>query len=440
MWTNSSREDDVGHAADRLDACRAPAPTIRSGFRVAMVIQRFRPDFGGQGVQVEELCRALARRGIRPTVLAATRGRPSNRERCDGYEVRRLRADVFPGISRSSRLWNPLFGLRVFLALMRLPRMDVVHVHGLSDALYGALMYCRLRSIPLVFEMTLMGVDDPATALATSQLLARRRRAAYRACDAYVAMSAAFLPSYAAAGLPPARLSLIPQGVDLERFRPRPEDARALVRAEFQIAPSDRVVVFVGSLIERKGIDLLLAAWSKVHQQTRRAHLVLVGRNVFPPGSGDAGFLAEHMARLSAEAAATVHVAGLRDQPEAWMSAADVFAFPSRREGFGSVIIEAMACGLPCVVATLDGITDLVFASPVDAASGGGWSGDGVVVPQDDVETLSAALLRLIDDRAAAAAIGAAARARARAAFDMHRVIAPAYERLYGSLSGQASA
>lgn len=328
----------------------------------------------------------------------------------------------------------PIFGLRVALGLLRLPRVDVVHVHGLSDALYGALIYCRLRSVPLVFEMTLIGADDPATALATRQRLARLRRAAYRACDAYVAMSAAFLPSYEAAGLPAARLHLIPQGVDVDRFRPRAPADRAHVRAAAGIAPSDRVVVFVGSLIERKGLDVLLSAWTRVHEQRTDTHLVLVGRNTFPPGSADATFLASQFGRLSAAAAASVHVVGLCDNPEMWMAAADVFAFPSRREGFGSVIIEAMACGLPCVVATLDGITDFVFASPVDATHTGTWAGDGVVVPQDDPDTLSRALLRLLNEHGTAELVGRAALARAHAAFDMDRVVAPAYERLYASV------
>lgn len=404
-----------------------------------MVIQRFRPDFGGQGVQVEQLCRALVRRGAQPVVLAATRGQASEWEQCDGYSIRRLRADIVPGTGGTSRIWMPVFGLRVALALLRLPRMDVVHVHGLSDALYGALIYCRLRSVPLVFEMTLMGVDDPETALATRQRLARLRRAAYRACDGYVAMSAAFLPSYEAAGLPADRLRLIPQGVDVHRFRPRSPDDRARFRATSGIGPSDRVVVFVGSLIERKGLDVLLSAWARVQERRTDARLVLVGRNVFPEGSAESAFVSAQLGQLPAGTAATVHVAGLRDDPEVWMAAADTFVFPSRREGFGSVIIEAMACGLPCVVAKLDGITDLVFASPVDATRAGAWAGDGIVVPQDDVETLSRALLRLLEDAATAELIGRAALARAREAFDMDRVVAPAYERFYASLSGRGT-
>lgn len=400
-----------------------------------MVIQRFRPDFGGQGVQVEELCRALVGRGVRPVIISATRGRQSEWEDCDGYTVRRLRADLIPGSAGTTRLWMPIFGLRVFLALLRLRQVDVVHVHGLSDALYGALLFCRLRSVPLIFEMTLIGADDPSTALEARHTLAGLRRRAYRSCDAYVAMSAAFLPSFAAANLPHERLHVIPQGVDVTRFHPRSAAERAAARAELGLGASAPVVAFVGSLIERKGIDLLLAAWARIHASRPDARLLLVGKDRFEPGSADAQFLPRQFASLSGSAAATVHSLGLRDDPERWLGAADIFAFPSRREGFGSVIIEAMACGLPCVVAGLDGITDFVFASPTHAGGRADADSDGIVVPQDDVLALATAILGLMGDPDRAAAIGRTALARVRDAFDMDRAVAPVYARLYASLA-----
>jgi glycosyltransferase involved in cell wall biosynthesis len=312
--------------------------------------------------------------------------------------------------------------------------VDVVHVHGLSDAFYGALLFCRLRSVPLVFEMTLMGADDPSTALGTRQLLAGLRRRAYRSCDAYVAMSEAFLPSFAAAGLPHTRLRVIAQGVDTRRFRRLSETERTAVRAEVGLAPSDPVVVFVGSLIERKGIDVLLSAWACVHAERPDARLVLVGKDRFPPHSPEDRFLASQFAQLPRSAAASIHSLGLRDDPERWMGAADAFVFPSRREGFGTVTIEAMACELPCVVTPLDGITDLVFAAPGCGPSGPVLPGDGIVVPQDDVPALAAALLGLLASPDRGRTIGAAARSRVENAFDIDRVIAPAYEELYRSL------
>ena len=79
------------------------------------------------------------------------------------------------------------------------------------------------------------------------------------------------------------------------------------------------------------------------------------------------------------------------------MQAADVFVFPSRREGFGTVMVEAMACGLPCVVTELPGITDFIF----------GASGErGVIVQQEDDRALAAAVVSVLADPARSARIG----------------------------------
>jgi glycosyltransferase involved in cell wall biosynthesis len=92
-----------------------------------------------------------------------------------------------------------------------------------------------------------------------------------------------------------------------------------------------------------------------------------------------------------------------------------VFVFPSRREGFGSAIVEAMACGLPCVVADLAGITDYIFPAPSEASG-------GVVVPQQDPEAVARAVTALLEDPDRASKLGDRARARAAACFGIDRV------------------
>lgn len=379
-----------------------------------MVIQRLRPLFSGQGVQVEELCRELARRGLPATILTAGQGRNPPWENVDGYRIRRLRADI-PWLSphlRPGRFRSEIFGLRAFIWLMLHGwRTQVLHAHALSDALYSSWLFARLRGIPLIFEMTLMGTDDALSFAANRNRFSRLRNGMFRRCDGYVAISPALARSYEQAGLPQEKLRLIPQGVDIERFRPS-EDVGAL-REALGIPVQGAVVVFVGSLIERKGIDLLLAAWEKIHADRPDATLVMVGRNEFADDPAAVVFLDNHLANLSESARRRVLQAGLRPDVDEYLRAADVFAFPSRREGFGTVMIEAMASGLPCVVSELTDITDYIFAT--DGST-------GVVVPPNDANALARELCRLLADPDRAATMGIAARRRATERFSVSQV------------------
>lgn len=396
---------------------------------MAMVIQRFRPQFSGQGVQVEDLCRQLVRRGARASVVTARLGATAaaSERTADGVEIRRLRCDVpgLPFTRASTRAWTPVFGLRTLLHLCRRRRhVDVVHVHGLTDGLYGAWLFGRLSGTPVIFEMTLLGTDDPASVAADRHLAHGPRMAMFERCDAYVAMSPALARAYREAGMDPGKLRVIPQGVDTEAFRPA-DDVGAL-RRELGLPTDAPIVAFVGSLLERKGIDVLLRAWGDIHRAVPRARLLLVGRDRFDRGSADGAaasrFLEAQLAALPPAAAAAIHRTGLAPARR-WLPAADAFLFPSRREGFGTAMIEAMACGLPCVVADLPGITDFVFGDREERHG-------GIVVPQEDAATVAEAAVRLLEDDAARRRLGTAARRRAVERFDFAR-IAVDYLQLY---------
>jgi glycosyltransferase involved in cell wall biosynthesis len=96
-----------------------------------------------------------------------------------------------------------------------------------------------------------------------------------------------------------------------------------------------------------------------------------------------------------------------------FLAAGDVYAFPSRHEGFAVAPIEAMACGLPVVAADASGVPDVFDRGP---------DSGGLVVPRGDVEAFAAALGRLLDDPALGAELGRRARRRTEAAFSLDAV------------------
>jgi len=392
--------------------------------RIAMIIQRFRPAFAGQGIQVEMLTQALTRRGIDVSIITAAAGRDRSVERLEGYSVVRLGSDPprsLPGRWRQ-RLRGAAFAARVLSFLESDRRHDVIHVHALTDALYSSYMWCWWHDIPLVFEMTLLGADDASTLLSTRHRFAWLRRRIFGRCDGYVAISPALQEKYRTAGLPPSKLRLVPQGVDLCRFSQG--ESKLAVREDLGLPTHGPVIVFVGSLIHRKGIDVLLRAWSEVSAVRPDAHLVLVGRNDFPEDVGAARFLREQLAQVPFDARPRLHQPGVCDDVHRWLQASDLFVFPSRREGFGSVMIEAMACGLPCIVTDQPGITDFIFGAAGDR---------GLVIPQEDHAAMSAAVLEMLRNPERAAQIGLAARDDVIRRFDIER-IADRYVSFYTDL------
>src|SRR5439155_901743 len=148
---------------------------------------------------------------------------------------------------------------------------------------------------------------------------------------------------------------------DVARFKPADEQLRRDSRRKHGIAENGNVVLFCGAIIERKGVDILLEAWRRVSQSVNDPVLLLVGPN-HHDGFEERYYqeFAEGVARQIVEEGLdrSVRLEGYQTEMETYYAAADAFVLPSRAEGWPSVVNEAMASGLPCVVSALDGSSD----------------------------------------------------------------------------------
>ena len=187
----------------------------------------------------------------------------------------------------------------------------------------------------------------------------------------------------------PAKISVVPPGVDLDRFRPFPcEEARASIGVE-----CDRqVVLFVGRIQPIKGIDTLIRAMALVleREPELRQHVALsiIGGD----SGGDAGRESEEMDRLrrlreELGIGDLVIFLGSKDQDflACYYSAASVVVVPSHYESFGMVALEAMACGTPVIASAVGGL-------PFNIADGF----NGYLVPNGDPEALAYKLALLL--------------------------------------------
>lgn len=185
-------------------------------------------------------------------------------------------------------------------------------------------------------------------------------------------------------------------GVDTVRFRPDAH-ARQRIRGELQIADDAFCSLYIGRMKKEKGVPDLLDAFRQLRTEFRNIHLLLVGPD-------EEGLLTDR--KMDG-----LHVVGYTRKAEAYMAASDIICLPSYREGFGSVLIEAAACGLPSVASRIYGISDAVVENVT-----------GLLHPAGDVAALSAALRRLMSDDKLRHALGKNAYERVAADFDAHHV------------------
>jgi starch synthase len=208
--------------------------------------------------------------------------------------------------------------------------------------------------------------------------------------------------------VPPRKIARIFNPVNLARWRVLDRDS---ARAELGIPTEARVVAWHGRIeIAQKGLDILVDAWDRIcHERPGQdLRLVLMGTG------NDADELRHRIAEAKLPGVCWLdQFVHDRAVLQRHLSAADVYAFPSRAEGFPVSPIEAMACGIPVVAADAEGVTD-IFED--------GENSGGLVVDREDPAALATALGRVIDDPNWGRELGRRARRRVEECFSLETV------------------
>ncbi|MNQ98361.1 Glycogen synthase [compost metagenome] len=160
------------------------------------------------------------------------------------------------------------------------------------------------------------------------------------------------------------------------------------------------MLLFVGRITPDKGISELVKAFERVAGEMEDVYLVVVGPF---EANGKAVFDAVSDDRITSR----FRFVGFTGEPEQYMSISDILCLPSYREGFGTVVIEAAAMGLPTVGTSIYGLTDAI----VDGET-------GVLVPVRDAEKLADALCKLLADPELRQRMSVRGKARAISEFD----------------------
>jgi len=403
--------------------------------RIAMVSEHASPlavlggdDAGGQNVHVAALSEALVGCGHEVTVLTRwdDNGQRQRQRLPGGTQVVHVPAGPRRPVPKDELLpYIPEMADWLAREWSQRPP-DVVHAHFWMSGL-ATLLACR--------QLTDHGSRAPATAVTFHALgrvkrrhlgeldpspperVAVERRVA-REVDAVVATCRDEVAELLADGADPARLHVVPCGVELERFGadgPRSGPWR----------PGAIRLLSVGRLVERKGVETVVQALALLPE----AQLVVAGG---PPAqllAGDPNVLRLRAAAAEAGVLPRVHLVGRvpHDRAAELMRAADLVVCVPWYEPFGIVPLEAMACGTPVIASAVGGMLDSVADGET-----------GVLVPPRNPDAVAAAVRRVVADPAARHRMGRAA-SRAVAARYSWDHVAAATESVYGDVVAPAA-
>ena len=401
-----------------MAAAAAEAEGTVTGRHVVVMVTTSYPRFPGDsvGTFMEPIAKSVAARGHEVHVVApwhplVRRGRQEDGVSFHFYKyapVRRLnvfgyaaamRADV--SLRGAAYLAAPLAlaqGWRIARKIARRHRATVMHGHwAIPGGITAAL---AMPSLPLV--VSLHGSDvfvaetfAPARAAAR---IAFARAGVVTACSEDLGRRAV------AIGADPARVEVVPYGVDVTRFRPD-ETARAALRSALGVADGVVLIFAAGRLVRKKGFEYLIDAMPQV-LASHPAVLALGGEGDLEP---------ELRARAHGSGASgAIRFLGNLPQHDVarYLAAADVVAVPSVRDNAGNVdglpnvVMEALASGTPLVATPAGGIGAVVSSGRT-----------GLLVPERDAGALAGAIVRLISDPPLRRTLGSAAREWAASRF-----------------------
>ena len=379
--------------------------------RILMGAIRYPPAPGGAETHVHEVSKELVVRGHQVQVVTSDllKETPFTRldaeyPQVDGIPVRRYCSwspggeyhyVLFPGIG-----WP-----------MLREKVDLFHVHS-----YGyfhvnkAAFIKKIRRIPLVITPHF----HPAWSMWGGDQRKRVRGVYDRFIAPFVLEAADIIIGVSHHEIEQMKASLtfddskvryIPNGIDFSRFEKIPHGR--MFRDTYGIPDTSPVILYAGRLAVNKGLDTLLTSFQDVLEELPECYLCLVGDD---QGMGEK--LREQAAQLGIQRQVifTGHIEEtlFRDA----YGAADVFVLPSEYEAFGIVLLEAMACKVPCIGTRVGGVPEVIRDGV-----------DGLLVEYKDYRGLARAMIRLLSDIDERQRMGEAGRERVQREFTWKSVV-----------------
>ncbi|RLI46592.1 hypothetical protein DRO69_02725 [Candidatus Bathyarchaeota archaeon] len=312
--------------------------------KILQVVDDFPPKITGDGLHVYHISKELAKRGHDVTVFTMSTPyratSPSNKIDYRHQVIDNVKVYYFQSLFRIS-----YFSFSYYMCRALLERnFDLIHVHRYFSLQSPAVTaIAKFKRKPIVFtphSTTIREKKDLPLTLLRKIFDATLGHCLLQWPALIIALTNENVKDFLKQGVKIDKIKMIPNGIDIEKFRNLPEPSK--FKERFRV--KGKIVLFVGRLVKYKGVQYILHAAPKILNEHPEAKFVIVG-----PDYGYGVQLYEMAKQLGLRK--SVIFTGLISESELLeaYAAADVFAFPSIHEGFGLVLLEAMACEKPVV-------------------------------------------------------------------------------------------
>lgn len=268
---------------------------------------------------------------------------------------------------------------------------DLIHFHIMWWGTLLAAVWAKKINKKTIYQSVLMHEDTPSGII--REKLGRMKILLLRKFSAIYTINKLLSEDYLAHGFSTDQVFTLMNCVDTSVFYPVNSGAeKSILRYKYDIPDALKVIIFVGSIIPRKGVDVLIDAFIQAVSQFPSLLLLIVGPDKKDDNpSIDEEFIHHLKVKISSHGfSESTRFTGMIEERctlSELYRLSDMFVFPSRNEGLGNVVLEAMSSGLPVVVSSLPVFREIVSNGE-----------NGIIVPLNDVNGFSAAICELAEN------------------------------------------
>jgi glycosyltransferase involved in cell wall biosynthesis len=341
---------------------------------------------GGQERLAVELAVELNRQGTRASLMSQyAYNLPSVAAQASRLKAEGIPEILYLGLSVKPNFFSLINSIFRFRKLLRLQKYDAVEVSGFTPSLIASLgsLGLKVKVLVGVHAQYHLSREKGLRNFIWRHILRLSKQVSF-----YAVSQSVKCDWITYSKIQPSRTAVIMNSINSKFYARTPaSDVRKKFREGLGIDSNAIIFLFVGRLLKSKGIEVLLESVKPILKKYNNYYLVYVGGEDSSASSSELVSLKNIKSAIDVESLGQrVHFLGTRSDVSEIMAACDLLVHPALHEGFGLIIAEALAVGIPVVASSVGGIPEVLEGT------------DSIIVPPNDPEALTAAIISVLED------------------------------------------